>query len=224
MATNCGFRAWARIAGLSALMGVACPAAAADGRTAINQNKALTGKVTPGDAAGFPVTLTRPGSYVLTSNLSVPDNKDGIVIAASGVTLDLNGFRITGTGFGTGIHDGDVNRRGVAIRDGTISNFNIGVRLIASTEIILEGLRAFDNYDAGIAAGLNSIVRNNVVSQNGYVGLRVFAYSLVEGNVVQGTTSVGLYVDCPSSVLGNSASTIQLDLEGCTAANNTPAP
>ena len=63
---------------------------------AITQAKANAGNVTPGDTPGFPVTLSRPGSYVLTTNLTVPANKDGINITSYDVTLDLNGFRIHG--------------------------------------------------------------------------------------------------------------------------------
>ena len=46
---------------------------AADGAILINQQKAQTGSVTTGDTAGFPVTLSQPGSYVLSGNLTVPD-------------------------------------------------------------------------------------------------------------------------------------------------------
>ena len=47
---------------------------------------------------GFPVTLSRSGSYVLSSNLIAPADKTGIVIAANDVTIDLNGFKIAGSG------------------------------------------------------------------------------------------------------------------------------
>jgi hypothetical protein len=44
---------------------------------------------------GFPYTITQPGSYQLSGNLTVPSGANGIAIAASNVTLDLNGFNIT---------------------------------------------------------------------------------------------------------------------------------
>ncbi len=49
---------------------------------------------TPISAA--PITISNPGSYYLTTNLSVSGG-DAITIAASGVTLDLSGFTITST-------------------------------------------------------------------------------------------------------------------------------
>ena len=64
----------------------------------IDQNKALAGNVTPGDMPGFPITLSVPGSYKLTGNLVVPGGLNGIEITSDNVTLDLNGFRIAGSG------------------------------------------------------------------------------------------------------------------------------
>ena len=45
----------------------ALPALASDGVIEINQAKALAGGVTAFDGPGFPVTVTAPGSYILTS-------------------------------------------------------------------------------------------------------------------------------------------------------------
>lgn len=63
----------------------------------IDQAKALAGNVTPGDTPGFPVTISRSGSYRLSGNLTVPnENTAAIQITADNVTLDLNGFAILG--------------------------------------------------------------------------------------------------------------------------------
>jgi hypothetical protein len=63
----------------------------------IDQKHALAGGVTPGDAPGFPVTISQPGSYRLSGNPTVPDlNTTAIHITADRVTLDLNGFSISG--------------------------------------------------------------------------------------------------------------------------------
>src|SRR5882724_7856320 len=70
---------------------------AADGIVLIDQKHALVGDITPGDAPGFPVTISQPGSFRLSGNLIVPDlNTTAIHITADRVTLDLNGFSITG--------------------------------------------------------------------------------------------------------------------------------
>src|ERR1035438_9382322 len=51
------------------------------------------------------VTISSPGSYYLTTNITVTAG-DAITITASGVTLDLNGFTVSssaGSPAGTGI-------------------------------------------------------------------------------------------------------------------------
>ena len=68
----------------------------AHAQTTIDQNKALSGNITPGDSPGFPVTLGVAGAYKLTGNLVGPANLSGVEIPAAGVTLDLNGFNISG--------------------------------------------------------------------------------------------------------------------------------
>src|SRR5262245_36759187 len=68
-----------------------------EGVVLIDQNAALAGAVTPDDAAGFPVTLSRPGSYRLSGNLTIADpDTTAIEITTDNVTLDLNGFTISG--------------------------------------------------------------------------------------------------------------------------------
>ena len=125
-------------------------AQAEDGQTIINQTKALAGDVTPGDAPGFPITLTREGSYRLSSNLSVPANTEGIVVAANYVTIDLNGFRISGAGSGNGISDGNTPRKMTAIRNGSISNFNSGIRMQNSIASYVDAIRVRNNTAFGI--------------------------------------------------------------------------
>ena len=74
---------------------------AVDGAIEINQAAAMAGAVTPGDAPGFPVVLTLPGSYVMTSNLTLPNtNTDAIELATAtaSIVIDMNGFFIIGPG------------------------------------------------------------------------------------------------------------------------------
>jgi hypothetical protein len=110
-------------------------AQAMDGTKLISQNNALAGNVTPGDAPGFPVTISVRGSYVLSSNLTVPDaNTTAIEITVEDVTLDLNGFTIQGptvcegfprvcapTGSGTGVETAFLSFiRNIAVVNGTV--------------------------------------------------------------------------------------------------------
>jgi hypothetical protein len=88
------------------LLGTAAPTHAGDGVIEINQAKALAGGVTPGDAEGFPVTLSEAGSYRLTGNLTLPDaDTNGIEIGTDHITVDLNGFAVIGPAVCTWTHD-----------------------------------------------------------------------------------------------------------------------
>jgi hypothetical protein len=77
---------------------LARPALAVDGVIEINQARALAGSVSPGDGAGFPISLNQRASYRLTSNLDVPFSTDGIEVNVDDVTIDLNGFSIVSAG------------------------------------------------------------------------------------------------------------------------------
>jgi hypothetical protein len=124
---------------------------AAFAQAAINQSTALAGNVTPGDTAGFPVTLSQTGSYKLTGNLVVPEGKTGVEITASNVTLDLNGFSIIGpstctrivntkvvtcayTASGAGVFVAST-AAGAMVRRGTVKGFQSGVLSYASASV-----------------------------------------------------------------------------------------
>jgi hypothetical protein len=77
---------------------IATPAAAVDGEILLTQTRALQGGITPGDAPGFPITLTQPGAYKFASNITPPPGQDGIEVKEADITIDLNGFRLHGMG------------------------------------------------------------------------------------------------------------------------------
>jgi len=71
-----------------------------------------------------PYTISQPGSYYFTTNLTV-GNADGITIITNGVTLDLNGFTLKSTAASggpgyKGVSLG-VGRRNVTIKNGFIT-------------------------------------------------------------------------------------------------------
>ena len=74
------------------------PAAPAPTMKTLNQVEPrleLNGANTPGDADSI-YKITQPGSYYLSGNLIGASGKHGIEIAARDVSLDLNGFALTG--------------------------------------------------------------------------------------------------------------------------------
>lgn len=133
-------------------------------------------------SGGFPYTITEPGSYVLTSNLTVDGgDADGILIQTDdGVTLDLNGFVIEGSGSsGVGVSsekqepDTQISHfRNIELRNGTVRGFGIGVWVWTS---VIDHVRALDNSSQGIfgfrSRVVNCVARNN--GADGIIGLSV---------------------------------------------------
>lgn len=164
-------------------------------------------------AGGFPYTISRPGSYKLTGNLSVPSGSDGIVIQTSNVSLNLNGFVITcAGGQGTGlVSDGDTPFTNLTVRNGNISGCWSGLNFNTAAYATVEGL-TISNYGVVGMQIQNGVIRkssttggsdpnsigmglvtgtlesNVVLGDN--IGLRVFGQgiALVTGNVVVAKT------------------------------------
>jgi hypothetical protein len=122
----------------------------------IDQNKALAGNVTPGDAPGFPVTISLPGSYRLDSNLTVPNAAtSAIVVTAANVSIDLNGFSILGPN--TCASNGLI----VGIQIVCTSNSTgIGIDASASTNVSIQN-------GSIVGMGKNGIFSFNTVSITG---------------------------------------------------------
>ena len=150
---------------------------ATDGVILIDQSKALAGNVTPGNAAGFPVTISRRGSYKLSGPLVAPAHTPGIVITASPVSLDLNGFSLSGnTGCcaTTGISGGSK----ISVSNGFVTGFAIGIYM-----------------------GSSVTVENMLVETTGSGALFVGSGSVVRGNIFQ--TTPAFQITCPSVVVDN---------------------
>lgn len=153
-----GVHLLALLALATSLAGVA---RAADGVIEINQLCATTTGC-GSDSPGFPVQTESGRSYVLTSSLAVTDAEVTAVTLASGATLDLNGFSITGpavcTGtppscVGLGSGDGVSAGEGTTIRNGRIKGMGgDGVTGGAGTRV--ENLLLESNGDDGIDASL----------------------------------------------------------------------
>jgi hypothetical protein len=169
------------VAAVSAILlfRVDTPARAADGRLEINQACAGAGCL-PGDTAGFPIQVTQPGSYVLTSELVAPPMTRAIEVTGSSVRIDLNGFRVLGDGTGTadGIHVTGVH---VEISHGTVENFGgHGIRVaIPGFAARVVDVKALDNGDNGVSAGLAAVVEDTEARANGVHGIGVADNSAV---------------------------------------------
>jgi len=186
------------------LLGLAGMAHAVDGVILIDQNRALAGNVTPGDAPGFPVTISQPGSYRLSGNLTVPNaNVTAIEITGDNVTIDLNGFAIIGPTVCTGSPPtcSPVSGTGFGITSATattIAVYNGTVRGMGSSGIffttgasaaghIVERVRAESNGGNGIEIAGGNVSYSTAIG-NGGVGIGLF-----EGTASHNTAIANLY-------------------------------
>lgn len=138
---------------------------------------------TPGD-------INSPGSYTL-----IRDIRGGISINADDVTLDMNGYSISGSGGLTGIGI-DINGEGVEVFGGSIRNFGMGVRVSGSANVRLHGLRIRAT-DLAVSApppeiGIMIVQSQNVVVEDNAiynVGLGIFVRGgMSRGNRIAGNT------------------------------------
>jgi hypothetical protein len=199
------------------LLSLAVPAGAVDGVIEINQARALLGNVTPGDTAGFPVTIAagHSGSYRLTGNLSVSsDAVDAIEVLAADVTIDLNGFTIDGPTVCTGFLPGPVIctpenatsagidatlAQGLRVTNGTIRNMPY-TGVVCDRRCQVVGVQAVENGRSGIAVSSGSLVTQSRAFHNGTFGFRSLGGlqnswgSLFLGNVSVANGDAGISV------------------------------
>jgi len=173
------------------------PALAVDGVIEINQDKMVA-------AGGPPFFINVPGSYRLTSDLTLGSSSVALIsILTSGVTIDLNGFSLVGPG-GSGSAISAPGRSQIAVHDGQVRNFSNGItagvgaqfrhlRLTANSNIGLacgEGCSVSASFvsdsTTGITAGLQAVITENVLTGNA-LGIR--AGGVITGNSVVGVVS-----------------------------------
>jgi hypothetical protein len=159
-------------------------------RTAINAAN------TPGNANSR-FRITQRGSYYLTGNITGVANKHGIEIAASGVTLDLNGFDLLGVaGSLDGVTATLPGATGFTVVNGSVRSWGgDGVNLggapcIASA---LRGLTCSDNSGIGITTGFDAAVSDCISYQNAGGGFTVASATRIARCTASLNGGAGIY-------------------------------
>jgi hypothetical protein len=156
--------------------------AAADGVILLTQSKALAGNVTPGDTAGFPISLTRPGSYRFESNIYPPSGKNGIAVISRNVAIDLNGFELYGANAAAfGIISG---QPGTTIRGGTISDFTVDGVSGNGAYWIVENMRVVRNSRFGIKCGRSCLITDSNVAANLSTGILIQSGTVLGNSIL----------------------------------------
>ena len=140
---------------------------------------------------------------VLTTNLKLEEDLvgvgDGLIVGADGITVDLNGHTIAGSGAGLGITVR--GRRGVVVAGGTIRGFVTGVMIAVSSGIVIKENRFTENREAVfLSASTANIIKENIHWQNQLRGIMIRPNS----SGVQSTQNVvkeNILIDNPSGIL-----------------------
>jgi hypothetical protein len=159
----------------------------------------------PGDSAGAPVTISQSGSYILTSNLSTTNADTTLIeISASDVSLNLNGFTISGvttcantpvtacsnTGNGIGV---DVNNDRVRVYNGNIRNMG-NVCLSSTLDHTVNHFHDLTVSECG-GAGIVSpsgLISDVLVNRVGGQGILIFiGNTLVKDSHITGNRTEG---------------------------------
>ena len=150
----------------------------------------------PARAAHLSCGQTVTTDTTLDSDLG-PCSNYGLIVGADGITVNLNGHRISGTqsvGDKAGVYL--PNRLGVTVRNGTVTNFDIGVAVEGGSRNLVTGITAQDNIGGsggiggdGIAllsARNTSVSGNRTVNNGPYSGIGI--YSRVDGDHPRATS------------------------------------
>lgn len=146
-----------------------------------------------------PLVIDQSGSYYLTQNvIAIPDNP-AIRITASNVTLDLNGFTVSGN---QEVQDGDgirIEGAQVTVRNGTVRGADgDGISCPNGGPIALINVNAVANADTGAVCSAMR-VNGGEFSDNGVNGVGG-TKALITGVRAVGNGNVGISVSTGGSI------------------------
>lgn len=164
--------------------------------TEVEPRIAVNAVNTPGDADSS-FKIVSPGSYYLTGNITGEVGKHGIEIASSGVTLDLNGFDLSGVpamGAFSGVYSSLFGAHGVVVSNGTVRSWGAnGVDLTTTTfPSRISNVTATDNVGHGINTGASCLVSGCVAGFNGGNGINGYIGCLIIDSVSTRNTGNGI--------------------------------
>jgi hypothetical protein len=189
---------------------------AVDGQVLISQASVTA-------AGGFPYRITQSGSYKLSSNIIVSGfDTDAIQIFADNVTLDLNGFSITGPWFaasghvnGTGIYSPNSN---ITISNGKTTGFPQGIFLKGSSAVV-ERVTVTGN-DFGIDSWGDSTFVDRITARNNRLGIYFQGSGMITNSMLSQNTSFGIYVGVAGGYGANTILSNGVDVVGGTSMGN----
>ena len=154
----------------------------------------VSGQIKITQPQSFPIVIDQPGSYVLTSNITVSTiNTKCIEIDANDVTLDLNGHTLMGPGKTSGSNDSGIyasEKNNITIKNGTIQNFGKSGIVLSGSNHQIKDVMFCSNGLHGISI-ISSIIINCTASYNGSHGIYA-SYSTITNCITDSNDSHGI--------------------------------
>lgn len=145
--------------------------------------------------SSVPYTISQPGHYYVTRNLTLNSSGIAISVAAPNVTLDLGGFRLQGANA--------PNSAGVAptafvwpveVANGDVVGFGTGIDWGGGSHVRIKNINAFSN-GIGIRINNHGVVSDCTAALNSSYGIHVVAsLNWVQDCMVVDSGSSGIYV------------------------------
>jgi hypothetical protein len=157
---------------------------ALDGEVLIDQATAKAGGVTPRDRPGFPVTISRTGKYKLTGNLNVPARRNGIEVKAPNVTIDLNGFTISGGKVAVDAPDDD----GLTVMNGTIDGA-ASQGIVARSFAVVQDMQITNTGGVGVTLESAGRVLRSTISDTAGTDIQCRGQCLIANNIIARSTN-----------------------------------
>jgi Right handed beta helix region len=150
-------------------------------------------------ACGATVTT----SVTLTANVGPCSGSDGLVVAADGITLNLNGHTVSGDGTHYGIRTS--SRNSVVVENGVVSQFDYGFVSTTGTSVRVTNMRLSNNTTDGLYAGGSkaSITANVATGNAGGFFVGYGTGDIVSNNWANGNAGVGIRVYLAGATTSN---------------------
>ncbi len=158
------------------------------------------------------LTISRPGTYVLTEDLEFStQDTAAITISSDDVTIDLNGFTLTGPGQAVGTSGDGIyadNVKNITVKNGVVRDFRgdgidlLGVTACQSTNVL--NVTAYNNGGFGIICGIGGTISGCTADNNAGGGLNFYQGGVVRDNTCYNNTHYGIFVNTNNLVTNNS--------------------
>ena len=165
---------------------------------------AILVSVAPDAQGGSATPITSCGQVVttnafLTGDLYCPGS-DGVVVGASGITIDLKGHWLRGNSGSATNGVESVGFQKVTVKNGKVRNFDVGVYLSAADGSSVSNIFSTGNPGQGIYLTGDSLsVKSSTTWGNGGSGVQVFGDGATIKSVSASANSIGIYINVGDS-------------------------